>query len=64
MMTEAAMTDVQDLTLDEVRALLADGIASNAAFDGWGDDARDMRRMRRASTATLRDSPSRTARSR
>ncbi len=36
------MTDVQDLTLDEVRALLADGIASNAAFDGWGDDARDM----------------------
>ncbi|WP_312489059.1 COQ9 family protein [Sphingomonas sp.] len=41
-MTEAAMTDVQDLTLDEVRALLADGIASNAAFDGWGDDARDM----------------------
>ncbi|WP_375339521.1 COQ9 family protein [Sphingomonas fuzhouensis] len=36
------MTDVQDLTLDEVRALLADGIASNAAFDGWGDAARDM----------------------
>ncbi|WP_267434588.1 COQ9 family protein [Sphingomonas sp. GM_Shp_1] len=41
-MTEAAMTDVQDLTLDEVRALLAEGIASNAAFDGWGDAARDM----------------------
>ncbi|WP_294233215.1 COQ9 family protein [uncultured Sphingomonas sp.] len=41
-MTEAAMTDVQDLTLDEVRALLAEGIASNAAFDGWGDEARDM----------------------
>jgi len=36
------MTDVQDLTLDEVRALLAEGIASNAAFDGWGDAARDM----------------------
>lgn len=36
------MTDVQDLTLDEVRALLAEGIASNAAFDGWGDEARDM----------------------
>ena len=41
-MTEAARTDVQDLTLDEVRALLAQGIASNAAFDGWGDAARDM----------------------
>lgn len=36
------MTDVQDLTLDEVRALLAEGIAANAAFDGWGDAARDM----------------------
>ena len=36
------MTDVQDLTLDEVRAALADGIASNAAFDGWGEQARDM----------------------
>ena len=36
------MTDVQDLTLDEVRVALAEGIASNAAFDGWGDDARDM----------------------
>ncbi|MDR6114330.1 MULTISPECIES: COQ9 family protein [unclassified Sphingomonas] len=41
-MTEAAMTDVQDLTLDEVRVALAEGIASNAAFDGWGDEARDM----------------------
>lgn len=41
-MTEIAMTDVQDLTLDEVRVALADGIASNAAFDGWGDEARDM----------------------
>ncbi len=36
------MTDVQELTLDEVRAALADGIASNAAFDGWGEQARDM----------------------
>ena len=32
----------QDLTLDEIRALLAPGIASNAAFDGWSDAARDM----------------------
>jgi ubiquinone biosynthesis protein COQ9 len=32
----------QDLTLDELRAALAPGIASNAAFDGWGDAARDM----------------------
>lgn len=30
-----------DLTLDEIRALLAPGIAGNAAFDGWGDLARD-----------------------
>lgn len=35
------MTDA-DLTLDELRALLAADIASNAAFDGWGDTARDM----------------------
>ncbi|WP_151954486.1 COQ9 family protein [Sphingomonas sp. EC-HK361] len=34
--------DAQDLTLDEVRARLADDIAANAAFDGWGDAARDM----------------------
>ena len=32
----------QDLTLDEIRAALAEGIAANAAFDGWGDAARDM----------------------
>ena len=31
-----------DLTLAEVRAALAPGIAANAAFDGWGDEARDM----------------------
>lgn len=34
------MTD--DPTLDEIRAALAPAIASNAAFDGWGDAARDM----------------------
>lgn len=32
----------QDLTLDEIRDRLAPGIADNAAFDGWSDDARDM----------------------
>jgi ubiquinone biosynthesis protein COQ9 len=32
----------QDLTLDEIRALLSPGIAANAAFDGWSDAARDM----------------------
>lgn len=30
-----------DLTLDEIRATLAPSIASNAAFDGWSDLARD-----------------------
>jgi ubiquinone biosynthesis protein COQ9 len=28
--------------LDEIREALAPGIAANAAFDGWGDAARDM----------------------
>jgi len=32
----------QDLTLEEMRAALAPEIAANAAFDGWGDAARDM----------------------
>jgi len=32
----------QDLTLDEIRAKLAPGIAANAAFDGWSDAVRDM----------------------
>ena len=32
----------EDLTLDEIRARLAPQIAGNAAFDGWGDAARDM----------------------
>lgn len=36
------MSDTADLTLDELRAYLAPGIAANAAFDGWGDAARDM----------------------
>lgn len=31
-----------DATLDEIRAALAPAIAANAAFDGWGDSARDM----------------------
>ena len=34
------MTD--DLTLDEIRERLAPAIAANAAFDGWGDEARDL----------------------
>ena len=36
------MTDPADLTLDEIRLALAPGIAENAAFDGWGDAARDI----------------------
>ena len=38
------MTDTlpDDPTLDEIRAALAPAIAGNAAFDGWGDAARDM----------------------
>ncbi len=32
----------EDLTLDEIRDRLAPGIASNAAFDGWDDAARNM----------------------
>ena len=32
----------EDMTLAEIRAALAPGIAENAAFDGWGDEARDM----------------------
>ena len=36
------MTDAPDMTLDEVRDALAAAIAANAAFDGWGDAARDM----------------------
>lgn len=38
------MTDdsMADPTLDEIRARLAPAIAANAAFDGWGEEARDM----------------------
>ena len=36
------MTNAADMTLDEMRVLLAPGMAANAAFDGWGDAARDM----------------------
>ncbi len=36
------MTDPADFTLDEIRLALAPGIAENAAFDGWGDAARDI----------------------
>lgn len=32
----------EDLTLDELRAALAPEIPLNAAFDGWGDAARDL----------------------
>jgi len=31
-----------DPTLDEIREALAPAIAANAAFDGWGEAARDM----------------------
>ncbi len=37
-----SMTDAADLTLDEIRSQLAPAIAENAAFDGWGDAARDI----------------------
>ena len=32
----------EDLTLDEVRTRIAADIAANAAFDGWGEAARDL----------------------
>jgi ubiquinone biosynthesis protein COQ9 len=38
----AAVPAADDRTLDEIRAALAPAIAANAAFDGWGDAARDM----------------------
>ncbi|MGK6322801.1 COQ9 family protein [Sphingomonas sp. DT-51] len=41
-MDASTTTEPHDLTLDEVRALLAPAIAANAAFDGWGDAARDL----------------------
>lgn len=33
------MTDLSDATLDELRLALAPGVAANAGFDGWGDEA-------------------------
>ena len=33
------MGEALDLTLDEIRAMLAPGIADNAAFDGWSEQA-------------------------
>ncbi|NWK94927.1 COQ9 family protein [Sphingobium lactosutens] len=33
------MSDTQDLTLDEIRALLAPALARHAAFDGWRPQA-------------------------
>lgn len=33
------MTDIADMTLDELRAALAPHLASNAAFDGWSASA-------------------------
>jgi ubiquinone biosynthesis protein COQ9 len=33
------MTDVTDMTLDELREALAPHLAANAAFDGWSADA-------------------------
>lgn len=38
-MAQSAVAPMTDLTLDEIRALLAPGIAGNAAFDGWSEDA-------------------------
>ncbi|WP_298397748.1 COQ9 family protein [Sphingobium sp.] len=36
------MSDIQDLTLDEVRAMLAPALARHAAFDGWRPQAVTM----------------------
>jgi ubiquinone biosynthesis protein COQ9 len=36
------MNDIQDLTLDEIRALLAPVLARHAAFDGWRPQAVTM----------------------
>ncbi len=33
------MTDVQDMTLDELREALADILPAHAVFDGWSDEA-------------------------
>ena len=36
------MAEANDPTLEELRRTLAPAIAGNAAFDGWGGDARDL----------------------
>lgn len=41
-MTPETIDPATDPTLEEVRAALAPHIAANAAFDGWGDAARDL----------------------
>jgi ubiquinone biosynthesis protein COQ9 len=35
------MLDLEDMTLEDMRAALAPHIAANAVFDGWGNTARD-----------------------
>ena len=35
------MTDPQDMTLDELRAALAERLPQEAAFDGWSEKALD-----------------------
>ncbi len=39
MVHNAAMTDPKDMTLDELRPILAREIPHHAAFDGWNDQA-------------------------
>ena len=41
-MTDLPDATLADPTLEEIRLALAPAIAANAAFDGWGDAARDM----------------------
>lgn len=41
-MAPSAPAAPADPTLDEIRALLAPGIAENAAFDGWSEQALDL----------------------
>lgn len=38
-MTSLAPADIKDMTLDELRPLLARKLANHAAFDGWNDKA-------------------------
>lgn len=41
MKSMTAQLDIEDMTLEDMRAALAPHIAANAVFDGWGDIARD-----------------------